>query len=114
MAHPLGPLTEFETDGCSGGLSWAWKKLFDEKTPWEGCCETHDVSYHKGGGKEERLVAYQALRQCVRGHGYLIWAFCMYYAVRLGGGPRFPTKYRWGYGYKYSFGGGYNRFAQDR
>jgi hypothetical protein len=75
-------LSAFTTDGCSGGLSKAWRTVSDrfpafakahEKTPpWEPCCITHDRSYHSAGGATEahesyilRLSADQALRTCV-------------------------------------------------
>ena len=75
-------LSEFATDGCSGGLSTAWEivsGLFPgyasaetSPPPWEICCEAHDLSYHDAGGAataEEsyaaRLAADRRLRQCV-------------------------------------------------
>jgi len=75
-------LGAFSTDGCSGGLSRAWRALSDrfpafakthKKTPpWEPCCLNHDRSYHSAGGATEahesfvlRLSADQALRTCV-------------------------------------------------
>jgi hypothetical protein len=75
-------LSAFTTDGCSGGLSKAWRTVSDrfpafakahKKTPpWEPCCITHDRSYHSAGGTTEahesyilRLSADQALRKCV-------------------------------------------------
>ena len=36
-------------DGCSGGMSWAWRFLFRKNPPWEGCCDVHDQPYAKGG-----------------------------------------------------------------
>lgn len=114
MAHPLGDLSEFISDGCSGGMSWCWTKLFGHAPPWEGCCVEHDKCYHVGGSEEDRKAADTTLRACVEKKGHSVWGFLMYYAVRLGGGPRFPSKYRWGYGYKYSFRGGYKRFMRKR
>lgn len=78
--------TPFATDGCSGGLSLAWRAIGDllppfaethqENPPWEACCVTHDRVYHAAGGArtaEEshraRLVADEALRVCVRDAG---------------------------------------------
>jgi hypothetical protein len=72
----------FTTDGCSGGLSKAWRRMADrfpdfaeahEKSPpWEPCCIAHDRAYHSAGGATEahqsyafRLAADQALRACV-------------------------------------------------
>jgi hypothetical protein len=75
-------LSAFTTDGCSGGLSKAWRtvshrfptfaKAHEKTPPWEPCCITHDRSYHSAGGATEahesyvlRLSADQALRKCV-------------------------------------------------
>lgn len=51
-------LTDFTTDGCSGGLSFAWDKFatqFPEfairhgkQPPWYECCVIHDKRYHAG------------------------------------------------------------------
>ena len=73
---------EFETDGCSGGLSDAWngfaktftgfKKHFSDRPPWEYCCVTHDRVYWKGDtedGFNKRLLADKMLRQCVLDYG---------------------------------------------
>jgi len=78
----------FATDGCSGGLSPAWRavadllpsfaEIHDEHPPWEACCVTHDRAYHAAGGArtaEEshraRLAADEALRVCVLETGAL-------------------------------------------
>jgi hypothetical protein len=75
-------LGAFTTDGCSGGLSKAWRsvsnrfpafaKVHEETPPWEPCCVIHDQSYHSAGGATEthesyvlRLSADQALWECV-------------------------------------------------
>jgi hypothetical protein len=80
---PKNVLTEFTTDGCSGGLSVGWEYLagkvgnFQEthgtKPPWESCCITHDRAYHTGGVRsatadmsfEARRTADLALKACV-------------------------------------------------
>jgi len=76
-------LTEFTTDGCSGGLSVGWEYLADSiphfqkvhgnKPAWESCCITHDRAYHSGGppdgtaetSYEARKNADLALKSCV-------------------------------------------------
>jgi hypothetical protein len=76
-------MTDFWTDGCSGGLSAGWDYLSDqfpdvkarhgEHPPWESCCEVHDVAYHEGGlGSEsaadsfdQRKAADLELLSCV-------------------------------------------------
>lgn len=77
-----GNLSEFATDGCSGGLSTAWQivsglfpgfaEVQGERPPWEPCCEAHDRVYHDAGGARTaqesfaaRLGADRMLRQCV-------------------------------------------------
>ncbi|MEX0277958.1 MAG: hypothetical protein AB3N19_10600 [Ruegeria sp.] len=80
------PLTGFETDGCSGGLSSSWRlvadtfpkfsALYEAHPPWENCCITHDRAYHNAAGAQNaedsfdaRLAADDALRACVKSHG---------------------------------------------
>lgn len=75
-------LALFETDGCSGGLSEAWRvaasqfpnfaKAHQSLPPWESCCVTHDRAYHNADGRsdatssfEARLTADLALKSCV-------------------------------------------------
>jgi hypothetical protein len=79
-------LAPFVSDGCSGGLSAAWKlvaskvpavaKMHGERPPWEKCCLVHDRAYHTGGGDSDakasfaaRRLADEELRQCVRQFG---------------------------------------------
>ncbi len=72
------PLHDFESDGCSGGLSAGWERLVDqvpelagrlgERPPWEACCVEHDRAYWHGPGENgytRRLAADRELRQCV-------------------------------------------------
>ncbi len=75
-------LSDFESDGCSGGMSWSWRIVADifpdfkvaqgETPPWEACCVVHDRAYHNAGDAEDaetsfdaRLAADEELRQCV-------------------------------------------------
>lgn len=75
-------LAAFSTDGCSGGMSQAWKSIatvfpefavaYDVAPPWEFCCVTHDRAYHLAGydptpsaSFTARLQADEALRSCV-------------------------------------------------
>ena len=80
-------LTEFTTDGCSGGLSVGWEYLatkiesFQDRhgvePPWQDCCVAHDRAYHTGGEKvtssrdsfTRRKEADLALQECVRRTG---------------------------------------------
>lgn len=86
-ADPNAVLTEFTTDGCSGGLSVGWAYLTDKvehlqsvhgaRPPWESCCIEHDKLYHSAGARETtpiesfglRKEADNALRMCVLGTG---------------------------------------------
>ncbi len=101
-------LNEFWSDGCTlfpnGTLQ--------DRTLWCNCCFNHDIAYWRGGSEEERKAADEALRACVLAHtGNHALAETMYDGVRLGGGPAFPTWYRWGYGWKY--GRGYQALNQE-
>ncbi len=79
-------LAPFETDGCSGGMSWSWRVVADvfpdfeaaqgAHPPWETCCVTHDRAYHDATGAKEaeasfdaRLAADTALKLCVADPG---------------------------------------------
>ncbi len=82
IEKPETTLSEFETDGCSGGMSSGWQLVADlfpafaeaqgGEPPWEECCVIHDRAYHNAGGATDaeasfaaRLEADEALRQCV-------------------------------------------------
>jgi len=76
-------LSDFQSDGCSGGLSVGWEymaaKIPDfqgthgDKPAWESCCKTHDRAYHTGATRdatpemsfEARREADLALKECV-------------------------------------------------
>ncbi len=80
---PANILSEFTSDGCSGGLSVGWQYLSDKiehlKTvhgdlpPWESCCVAHDRRYHTAGDRQDsaeasfqaRKDADEELRACV-------------------------------------------------
>lgn len=79
-------LAPFETDGCSGGLSMAWRtvasafpdfaQVHEDLPPWEACCVIHDRAYHNAGGAtspdasfDARLAADETLRACVIDEG---------------------------------------------
>ena len=76
------PLSAFTTDGCSGGLSSAWRVVAErypdfsgahgQIPPWQACCVVHDRAYHAGGreaspaeGAQARLLADETLKACV-------------------------------------------------
>ncbi len=72
--HPQNELTEFTTDGCSGGLSIGWeylaskidkfKNMHGTQPAWEQCCIAHDLLYHTGGSKEATAAAsFEARKQ---------------------------------------------------
>ena len=87
-------------DGCSGGMSAIWGKLFNSTPPWEGCCDIHDQPYAKGGTVEQRKQADINLMVCVAQSGYPLWAVAMWCAVRFGGVPWLPMPWRWGFSTK--------------
>ncbi len=93
---------EFQTDGCSGGMSWAWRKFLRGPPPWEDCCVKHDLTYWRGGFWKDRREADLALARCVKRHGHPVWAVLMYIGVRIGGSPIWPAPWRWGYGWEYT------------
>jgi len=86
----------FTSDGCS---------LFPDQRlvlrgSWCDCCLRHDVAYWRGGTEEERRLADEGLRDCVKVRtGDPVLAGLMFAGVRAGGSPAFPTSFRWGYGW---------------
>ncbi|MDA0791701.1 MAG: FAD-binding oxidoreductase [Proteobacteria bacterium] len=91
-------LKPFATDGCS---------LFPDGSPigqkdWCGCCVAHDVAYWQGGTRQERRLADEALKDCIKQKtDNEPLSVLMYNGVRFGGSPYFPNWYRWGYGWPY-------------
>jgi hypothetical protein len=85
----LPPEKTFVTDGCSAWPDDGWA---------DPCCVDHDIRYWCGGSARERRAADGEFRRCIRERepGWL--AGLMWFGVRLGGHPVFPTHYRWGYG----------------
>ena len=80
--RPAVVIAPFRSDGCSGGMSHAWRQLADvlpafgraagDVPPWEHCCVEHDRFYWRGeahNGYAKRLQADEALRACVRQTG---------------------------------------------
>lgn len=82
VSRPGARLSDFVTDGCSGGLSESWQVVADlfpdfaqaqgNRPPWEDCCVAHDRSYHAAGGARDPSASYAArlsadrdLRACV-------------------------------------------------
>lgn len=94
---PRPRLRPFTTDGCS---------LFPDGSAeheelWLHCCRQHDFKYWMGGPKADRLTADRELRDCVAAVGRPKTAKWMLRGVRAGGTPYLPTRFRWGYGWRY-------------
>jgi hypothetical protein len=97
-SSPAADLHDFTSDGCSLFPDGNFK----DRALWCDCCLAHDISYWRGGTKEDRKHADEKLRDCVlKRTGSKALADLMYDGVRTGGHPAFPTWYRWGYGWKY-------------
>lgn len=93
-------ISPFTTDGCSASP----EGVPSDKTAWLHCCLEHDISYWQGGPRSLKLAADRKLRSCIAESGHPTIAQIYYYAVRAGGGPRFETGWRWGYGWPYKIG----------
>lgn len=99
---PLNPavsntLKPFATDGCS---NW-FDGTYSDRDAWRHCCVVHDKAYWIGGTSAERVQADEILKACVTQTGHSFNANYMYFWIRLGGQPGWPTPYRWGYGWNY-------------
>ncbi len=93
-------LKPFATDGCS---------LWIDGPPgnsnlWRHCCVAHDLAYWVGGTRTQRKQADQVLKQCIKDAQQPLIADPTYAGVRLGGGPYWPSTYRWGYGWDFFSG----------
>ena len=101
-------LSDFTSDGCSLFMDGTFK----QPDLWRECCLKHDMAYWQGGTKKERIEADLTFKLCVeKKTGDPILAKVMYEAVRAGGGPHFPTWYRWGYGWP--VGRGYQKLSNE-
>jgi hypothetical protein len=90
---PAGPPPRpFRFDGCS------WWPDGD----WRDCCQTHDYAYWCGGSAADRAAADERLRACVAEKQGDAFGRLMWLGVRVGGHPRVPLYFRWGYGHAYS------------
>jgi hypothetical protein len=80
------------SDGCT------WVPDFNIKD----CCVKHDKAYYYGGSAGQRKFADIRFRNCIlrKGCPFLAWVY--YFGVRIFGGPLFPTRFRWGKGFKYN------------
>lgn len=92
------PERPFTSDGCSGGMSFVWKKFTGRELPWAAACVQHDREYWRGGTAADRREADRWLMIGVADSGHEIWAFIMWTAVRIGGAPWLPFGWRWGFG----------------
>jgi len=103
----VADLAPFTSDGCSAFPDGTP----GQKTLWLDCCYQHDYAYWKGGTREDRAQADQALRACVAAVGEAEIAALMLAGVRVGGTPYLPTHFRWGYGWP--FFRGYKPLSDD-
>lgn len=90
-------LKPFATDGCS---------MWIDGPPgnpnlWRHCCVVHDFAYWIGGTEEQRRYADDAMKLCIREAQQPMMATHTYNGVRMGGGPYWPSSYRWGFGWHY-------------
>jgi hypothetical protein len=83
IAESDAVISDFTTDGCSGGLSKGWEQFtvkfpefaaqHGDLPPWQECCITHDMQYHAGSlgalsankSFDQRKAADVALKACV-------------------------------------------------
>lgn len=106
-----------DSDGCSGFWTFLYFFITGHCPVYEQACVIHDRAYYYGGEHWERHRADFELRQAVKRAGHPIWAWVMYYGVRVGGHYLIPfpsvklvdgnwkwngwNSVRWGYGRPY-------------
>ena len=106
------PTLPFASDGCSGGLSWAWKTVFGEVPPFQTCCYEHDLEYHYGGTIWEKIIADAHLSKCIVKMGvnkstnkqlsyvvYTLISIIVFMGVSIGGLPFWKQSFSWGFGW---------------
>lgn len=72
------------SDGCSVGISKAWRFWLKKPPPFEHCCVAHDHAYWKAGTSDRRALADRNLFKCVRPYN-ATWAAVMLVGVKVGG-----------------------------
>jgi len=75
----------FISDGCSGGLSYIWRKVFHACPPWEIDCIIHDLEYHVGGTKKDRRAADLNLKRAIYDCGFFLLSNFVFIILRLFG-----------------------------
>lgn len=110
----LYPPVDFHSDGCSGGLSKLWKKVFGELPPFETACREHDLEYYWGGSYGNRLYADLVLARNVVVMGtmsvefpwhpiafllYFLLAIVVFVVVQIGGASHWKRPYSWDFGW---------------
>ena len=95
---PFGRLKKFSSDGCSLSPNGTP----NNPTAWLHCCVQHDLAYWAGGTEDDRRHADEDLKACIAESGYPNYALAAFEAVRYGGEPKYPTCYRWGYGWNFN------------
>lgn len=83
------PVFAKQSDGCSVGISKAWRFWLKQAPPFEACCVIHDKAYWKGGTSNKRALVDKNLYLCVRKYD-VVWASVMLIGVKIGGQSFFP------------------------
>lgn len=82
--YSLEALLEIQ-DGCSGGVTWFYKKFLGRDIRFRYCCDEHDVAYYEGGSSKDRRIADKRFRQCIAERGHTVKSWIFYSAVRAFG-----------------------------
>jgi hypothetical protein len=93
-------LAPFASDGCSSFPDGTR----EDPERWKRCCVEHDLAYWLGGTREDRRRADEEFAACVEEIDHPALARAMWLGVRAGGGPYWPTRYRWAFGWPFTLG----------
>ena len=74
-----------QIDGCSGGVSWFYRKFLRREVSFLYCCDEHDLAYEEGGSKDDRRLADRRFRECMKESGRPFKAWLFWVFVRAGG-----------------------------
>lgn len=104
------PEKPFKSDGCSGGFTWLWIRIFKKPPPFNHCCVTHDQGYHFGAGagasRWDNIIARLQddfnLAKCMWFDGWQgkVFALPFFVVVRFAGGAYWKRARGWGYGWE--------------
>jgi len=73
------------SDGCSGGISWFYRKFLHREAEYTFCCNLHDFAYEEGGTSSDRAFYDREFLACMVNAGSPKMGMLFYFVVRIFG-----------------------------